>query len=113
MLVALGLIAALLLAIFYVCHLWETHHPMPENALVFLDDQAHTFHAPATIVEPGLLRLGTAGEAYRLKYTPDPWCNEEVGFTQQGRCAFCFFLECAGLLKPLPSRWNSDGTWKW
>src|SRR5512135_1412456 len=100
MLVALGIIAALLLALFYLCHLWESHHPMPENAQVFLDDAAGTFWPPSALMQSRRLRLGTAGEAYRLKYHPDPQCRDVVCFTQQGRCALGFLLESAGLLKP-------------
>ncbi len=46
-------------------------------------------------------------------YKPDPDCRDQSGFTQDGRSLTGLFLEAVGLLPPLPSRWNPDGSWKW
>jgi hypothetical protein len=48
-----------------------------------------------------------------LKYEPDQKCGGESGFTQDGRSYTGNLLERMGLLPPLPSRWNEDGSWNW
>ncbi len=88
---------------------------MPDNAIVFLDESNKTYFSPicARKSEEKSLRQATAGEAYRLKFTPDKKCSKESGFSQDARSLSGKFMERLGMLPPLPSRWNADGTWNW
>jgi hypothetical protein len=88
---------------------------MPNNARVFLDDGNKTYFSPACAKKSGEkpLRPATAAEARRLKYAPDQSCGGEAGFRQEGRSLAGNFLVRLGMLPPLPSRWNKDGSWNW
>jgi hypothetical protein len=88
--------------------------PMPDNALVLLDDQNHTYLSPPC-AKPGQrgYREARAAEALKLHYEPDKTCRERGGFSQDTRSLTGNFLARLGLLPPLPSRWNEDGTWNW
>ena len=37
----------------------------------------------------------------------------KAGFSQDGRSLSGKLMERLGMLPPLPSRWNPDGTWNW
>ena len=113
MLAGLVVIALLFIVLLYCCHLMVVHHPIPERALVLVDDQAGVYFAPGCTPEPGSYRAVTMAEVHRLHYKPDPSCLAHDCFFQPGRCASAFVLECLGFLKPLPSRWNPDGSWNW
>ncbi len=87
---------------------------MPDNALVLLDDQSKTYFSPRCAKkEEKPLRSATAAEARQLKYEPDQSCQGAAGFRQDGRSMSGNLLERLGMLPPLPSRWNRDGTWNW
>ena len=58
-------------------------------------------------------RLSKAAEARKLKYEPDKKCQDEAGFSQDDRSLTGRICERMGMLPPLPSRWNKDGTWNW
>lgn len=103
----------LLLAIFLLGQMFSASYTMPDNAIVFLNDQARTYIAPPCVTEHENLRVATAAEAHKLKYNPDRECRDEGGFIQEGRTGVFLLLEAIGLLEPLPSRWNADGTWNW
>lgn len=47
------------------------------------------------------------------KFSPDEHCRDQNGFMQDGRSASGMFLERIGILGPIKSRWNQDGTWNW
>lgn len=89
--------------------------PMPDNALLLLDDQNKTYFSPACAKTSGKqsLRPASAAEARRLKYEPDQSCGGDAGFRQEGRSLSGNFLVRLGMLPPLPSRWNKDGAWNW
>lgn len=61
----------------------------------------------------GSSRLTTKAEIRRMPYKPDTECRDAGGFMQDGRSLSGLLLEYVGLLPPLPSRWNPDGTWNW
>ena len=87
---------------------------MPDHALVLLDDQSKTYFSPSCAPkEKKTWRTATAAEAYKLKYAPDKKCQDESGFSQDGRSLTGNFLVRIGMVPPLPSRWNKDGTWNW
>lgn len=88
---------------------------LPDNAIVFLDDQSKTYFSPPCAKNAGekSLRAATAAEVRRLKYQPDQKCGGDAGFRQDGRSMSGNLIERLGMLPPLPSRWNKDGTWNW
>jgi hypothetical protein len=87
---------------------------MPDNAIVLLDDQNHTYLSPVCAKqEKQKYRTATAAEAQKLNYAPDKKCQDLKGFIQDNRSITGNFLARLGMLPPLPSRWNPDGTWNW
>jgi hypothetical protein len=87
---------------------------MPDHAIVFLDDQNHTYLSPQCAKqEKGAYRLARAAEARKLNYEPDKKCQDAGGFRQENRSITGNYLVRLGMLAPLPSRWNADGTWNW
>ena len=88
-------------------------HTMPDYAIVFVDDQDSTYTTPICVGESHSLRSLTAEQARNLGYRSDRQCRNEGGFMQVGRTLPGALLEKLGILKPLPSRWNTDGSWNW
>jgi hypothetical protein len=87
---------------------------MPDNAIVLLDDQNHTYVSPGCATkEKKDYRQARASEAQKLTYEPDKKCADAGGFRQEQRSMSGNFLVRLGMLPPLPSRWNPDGTWNW
>lgn len=87
---------------------------MPDNVVVLLDDRNKTFFSPKCAPgEKKDLRPATAAEARRLQYEPDKACGGAAGFRQDARSVSGRLLERLGMLPPLPSRWNADGSWNW
>ena len=88
--------------------------PMPDNAIVLLDEQSHTYVSPICAnKEKKDYRQSRAAEARQLNYAPDKKCQDAGGFRQEQRSISGNYLVRLGLLPPLPSRWNADGTWNW
>jgi hypothetical protein len=89
-------------------------HPLPDHAIVLLDDRHHTYLSPGCAGKrKTAYRVARAAEARRLNYQPEEKCRQAGGFSQEGRSITGNFLMRLGLLPPLPSRWNDDGTWNW
>lgn len=86
---------------------------MPNTATVYLDDQARTYFAPPCVGRDTALRGVTAGEAHLMGYEPDRDCKNKGWFTQKGRSLSADLLQRFGVLAPLPSRWNPDGSWNY
>ena len=87
---------------------------MPDHAIVLLDDQNHTYLSPVCAKkEKKEYRQSRAAEARKLKYEPDKECLSKAGFSQDDRSLTGRVCERMGMLPPLPSRWNKDGTWNW
>lgn len=107
------IIAGILVVILLVGLSIGSSRTMPENAIVLVDDEARTYFAPPCVAKQGNLRVVTAAEVHDLGYSPDRDCVNEGGFMQDGRSLTGKLLEAIGLFKPLPSRWNADGTWNW
>jgi hypothetical protein len=89
-------------------------HNMPDYAIVLLDDQTHTYFSPrcADQAKPDY-RPARAAEARQLNYQPGKECLAKRGFSQNTRSITGNLLVRLGMLPPLPSRWNPDGTWNW
>ena len=87
---------------------------MPDNAVVLLDDQTKTYVSPTCArQEKREYRPATAAEARKLRYKPDKKCQDTGGFRQDTRSLSGNFMARLGMLPPLRSRWNPDGTWNW
>jgi hypothetical protein len=87
---------------------------LPDNAVVLLDDQTHTYFSPACASqEKREYRPATAAEARKLNFAPDKKCQAAGGFTQDKRSLSGNLMARLGMLPRLPSRWNEDGTWNW
>jgi len=87
---------------------------MPDNAVVLLDDQNHTYLSPLCgRQEDKVYRAARAAEARQLNYEPDKKCRDAGGFSQGNRSLTGNLLVRLGMLPPVPNRWNPDGTWNW
>jgi hypothetical protein len=78
-----------------------------------VDDSARIYIAPPCIKTPIGYRLVTAGAAREMGYKPDRECRDEGAFIQDGRSLTGMLLQKIGMLKPIPSRWNEDGSWNY
>ena len=85
----------------------------PDYAEVYVNDAVKTYLAPPCITAAVGLRAITAGEARRLGYRPDSKCRDEGSFTQDDRSLTGKLFQKIGILKPIPSRWNKDGSWNY
>ena len=86
---------------------------MPANAVLYLDHTSRVYIAPPCVTSRGNLAVATAAAAYALKYRPEAKCRDEGGFVQEDRSLTGHLLEKIGILGPVPSRWNADGSWNW
>jgi hypothetical protein len=87
---------------------------MPDHAVVIVDADRKLYLAPPCVSE-GMRyfpRL-TIAQARKLGFQPEPSCRDQEGFVQEARSLSGIWFERLGLLNPLPSRWNADGTWNW
>jgi hypothetical protein len=97
----------------------------PDYAFVYVDHDKKTYYSPAylyDIGEPGALKrsidienlqLTKIEDVHDAKYDPDDECRNEGYFMQEYSSYFRYLLEKIGILKPVQSRWNKDGTWNW
>jgi len=87
---------------------------MPDNAVVLLDDQTKSYVSPKCAKqEKREYRQATAAEARKFNYAPDKKCQDAGGFSQDNRSLSGNLMARLGMLPPLPSRWNPDGSWNW
>lgn len=93
----------------------ESSKVAPDYALVFVDENQNLYIAPPCLSREKWMLYAhlTIGQAHKLNLNPEPKCREESGFIQEGRSLTGVMLEKFGLLEPMGSRWNSDGTWNW
>lgn len=91
----------------------STTKTMPDHAWILVDDAKRVYLSQPCASDGDRFRLLTVREAYELKYKPDDDCRNSSGFVSEGRSLTGMFLEKLGLLRPLPERWNEDGTWNW
>ena len=88
----------------------------PKNTIVFVDNDTHTYIAPPCVTAQKdwtqYSRM-TIEQADNLYFKPNPVCSKHGVFVQTDRSLGGHILEKIGLLKPLPSRWNSNGSWNW
>lgn len=92
----------------------------PDHAIVYVDSGSKIYYAPSYIdiakppsVDVKKLTRLTLKEAKALDYTADEASVEKGYFKQQYRPLTTFIFEKLGLAKPLPLRWNTDGSWNW
>ncbi len=85
----------------------------PPGALVHVDAASRIYFAPSCRQISSALGITTLGNARKLGFSPDARCLELGGFVQRDRSVSGQILEKFGLLAPLPSRWNANGSWNW
>jgi hypothetical protein len=85
----------------------------PPHALVQVDAASKTYFAPPCRQISSRLGLTTIENARRLGFSPDAHCLEIGGFAQMDRSLSGQLLEKVGLISPLRSRWNANGSWNW
>lgn len=86
----------------------------PDHAIVIIDRGGKYYFAPPCVSErmqqsPRI----TIGQARKLGLHPDSSCRDAGGFLQEARSLSGQLLEKIGILPPLRSRWNEDGSWNW
>jgi len=86
---------------------------MPDNAIVYVNDATKTYIAPSCIRLLTECRRITAGEARILGYKPDLKCRDMGEFIQKDRSLTGNLLQTIGILEPVPSKWNEDGSWNY
>ena len=86
---------------------------MPDNAILLVDRTRGVYLAPPCVEAPERYVQLSAAEARRRGLRPEPNCRESGAFGQEDRSLSGALLQRLGLLGPIPSRWNADGTWKW
>ena len=91
----------------------QTSRDMPPNAILYVSDYRKIYFAPPCLKSCANYRLTTAKEVRELGYSPDKDCRDRVGLQQPNRSFTGHFFQRIGLLKPLPSRWNENGTWNY
>ncbi len=84
---------------------------MPKNVIILLDHTNKQYLAPVCVLDPSSYSVATVHEAYDLDYHPNPECRDQGAFVQEERSLSGILFEKLGLLRPLQSRWNPDGTW--
>ena len=85
----------------------------PGHAVVLVSDVTKEYHAPPCVSDARIFKMATIAEARALGYKPNPQCRDADGFVQESRSLSGSMLEWVGVLEPLPSRWNEDGSWNW
>jgi hypothetical protein len=85
----------------------------PPSALVHVDTASRTYLAPPCRQISSALGVTSLDNARKLGFSPDARCLELGGFVQRERSLSGQLLEKFGLLPPLPSRWNANGSWNW
>lgn len=95
----------------------ETVRGTPEHALVYVDHNERIYIPPTyledNLIDPYQYELLTIGEARDIGYKPHADAQAQSYFMQWDRGLFGLLLQKIGVIKPLPSRWNEDGTWNW
>ncbi len=107
------IIITVAIALFSLGMTVEMSKTMPNSATVYLDGEAKTYFAPPCVGRDTALRGVTASEAHFMGYEPNPDCENKGWFTQKGRSLSGDLLQRLGVLAPLPSRWNADGSWNY
>jgi hypothetical protein len=118
----------------------ETVVSMPDHASILVDPQTSTYLAPSCISVPDsvapmlvteLTSARTLDDSSRaifratglmsmpaiarreMKLRPNRACRDAAAFEQEGRSLSGLALQRLGILPPLRSRWNADGSWNW
>ncbi len=97
----------------------------PGHAVVYADPEKKVYYAPPYIdglmsqsklpkeIDAKKLKPYPMAEARVMQYRADETSRERGYFVQQYRSLSSYILEKAKIVKPLPTRWNKDGTWNW
>lgn len=92
-----------------------TSRTIPDNAIVYANDYTKTYVGEPSITNKDKknLRKVTINEMHKSNYNPEDKSVENGDFTEDGRSLTGTLLEHIGLLHPLKSRWNQNGTWNY
>jgi len=87
----------------------------PDYATLYINPESKTYYSPPclSVVEQNNLIKITSKELSYPEYKPDSKCRDNNGFNADGRSLTGQLLEKFGIIGPLPSRWNPDGSWNW
>lgn len=87
----------------------------PGNVLVYADPVGKVFFTPGCLSPERVNSLlpSTLGEAVQHNFNLDSKCKDQGELFQEDRSLGGSWLQKIGILRPLKSRWNSDGTWNW
>lgn len=86
----------------------------PGHAIVLVDVDRKVYVAPPCVpIQMKNQSTLTIAQARKGRLQPDPNCRDAGGFVQEGRSLSGNLLQKFGLLPPLRSRWNPDGSWNW
>ena len=93
-------------------------YPAPEHVKVLVDPITRLYYAPpcAAYHNEDLrrrLELSTLRQVDQFGYKPHQGCVNEGAYIQEGRSLTGQLLQTIGLLPPIRSRWNADGSWNW
>lgn len=101
---------------------------MPQSAILYVNDSAHRYVSPPCIDDAirdskyplyaAYTRQTTYGEVLsrgRDRWAGEAECRENGGLTNEraDRSLARYLAERAGFMRPPPSRWGPDGSWRW
>ncbi|MDT8902235.1 hypothetical protein [Anaeroselena agilis] len=113
----LARLLVVVLCMFVAGFFFDNTVPAPAAAWVYADLDQRVYYPPPYLENSGRdaagLLLTTAGEAKKMNCAPDPQAKSKGYFRQPDRSMSGRLLQSLGILKPLPGRWNRDGTWNW
>ena len=94
-------VIVLLLGLLFVEIQGRICRAVPPDAVVFMDDQSHTYLAPSCVEKRQGLRQGTVAEAWSLGYESEPKCREDGGFPfNEASLIVCLLQKCGFLKAP-------------
>lgn len=122
-------IAAGIIFIVGVCFGISSIIPVPTHAFAYMNALTKEIYAPTCLdqqtkttlqrpckhctMEREYFVLGPIGIMRSMGGKFNDECNNSGAFSQDGRTLLGIILEYIGILPPLKSRWNPDGTWNW
>lgn len=85
----------------------------PPNAIVLVDPITEFFYPQPCAPADGEGIWMTLSKAHEMGYELDSACRAEGLLFQEDRSLSGSLLESIGILPPIESRWNADGSWRW
>lgn len=113
----IGTSLLLILIVVILGNMGTTYGP-PNNAIVYVDDARRIYYAEPcatddVFFESKFTLRQTIYEKLDLNYSPASKCRHAGWLTQNGRSQLGLLFEKIGLIGPMESRWNEDGSWRY